>query len=264
MHSLFFSTDRNILDLRPRAITHEYMPMHKVYHGAIVQDGVLVPSTGEIVLRIHSSMGVVSGTTTTEAQHLFSVFDFMNMVLEKTGRYAADEWKRLKSSGLKREIRQMKTGKVHADLAEMVDVKVKKRSKYKYIYVTQPAMSVKGLQWLLAQLGAEVDEFFRETVAKVLAAYMAGDRGMLGAGVACTTVTGRRTLNRHERVAVAGDADAVVHKRDRTLTKRALDRQEAGPARKKRKWAATLKIMETKLRAEEAARGEFSAGVRVV
>jgi hypothetical protein len=130
--------------------------------------------------------------------------------VRKDWRITADEWKRLKSSDLKQEIRRMKTRKVHAMLAEMVDVKVKKRSKYKYIYVSQPAMSAKGLQWLLEQLGAEVDEVFRETVERVLAGYVAGDRGMLGKGVACTTVTGQRTLNRLERVGAVADADAVV------------------------------------------------------
>ena len=210
------------------------MPMHKIYHGAFVQDGVLVPSTGELILKFHASMGVVSGTTTAEGQHLFSVFEFVNLVCEQTGGYAAAEWKRLKSSGLKQEIRQMKSGKVHADLAEMVDVKVKKRSKYKYIYVAQPAMSVRGLQWLLAQLGAAVAEVFRDTAGRVLAGYLAGDRGMLSAGIACTTVTGQRTLNRHKRVEVRQDADAILRKRDRTLTKRALARLEAGPPKKRR------------------------------
>ena len=234
MH-LFFSMNKYILALCSRPVTLDYMPMHKIYHGATVHDGVLVPSTGELVLRFHPSMGEVSGTTTTEGQHLFSVLEFVNVVCGKTGGYAADEWKRLKSSDLKQEIRRMKTRKVHAKLAEMVDVKVKKRSKYKYIYVSRPAMSVKGLQWLLEQLGAEVDEVFRETVGRVLAGYVAGDRGMLGAGVACTTVTGQRTLNRLERAEAAADADAVVHKRDRTLTQRALDRQEADPANKAKK-----------------------------
>ena len=128
----------------------------------------------------------------------------------------------------------MKSGKVHADLAEMVDVKVKKRSKYKYIYVAQPAMSVKGLQWLLAQLGAAVAEVFRATAERVLAGYVAGDRGMLSAGHACTTVTGTRTLNRQKRVEVRQDADAILHKRDRTLTKRALARLEAKTPKKRR------------------------------
>ena len=228
--------NKNILALCSRPVTLEYMPMHKIYHGATVHDGVLVPSTGELELRFHPSMGVVSGTTTTEGQHLFSVFEFVNLVCDKTGGYGADEWKRLKSSALQKEIRRMKTRKVHAMLAEMVDVKVKKRSKYKYIYVSQPAMSVKGLQWLLEQLGAGVDEVFGVTVRRVLAGYVSGDRGMLGVGVACTTVTGKRTLNRLERAEAAADADAdaVVHKRDRTLTQRALDRLEESPGKKRK------------------------------
>jgi hypothetical protein len=61
---------------------------------------------------------------------------------------------------------------------------------------------------------------------------------MLGVGVACTTVTGQRTLNRLERAEAAADADvdadAVVHKRDRTLTQRALDRLEESPGKKRK------------------------------
>ena len=214
------------------------MPVHTVYHGATVRDGVLVPSTGEVILRFHKNMHVVCGTTVTDGRQLFSVFEFINMVHGKTGGYAVDEWKRLKSSGLKTEIRRMKTGRVDADLAEMVDVKVKKHSKYKYIYVSQPAMTVKGLQWLMAQLGAGADELVRVVTGGVIAGYLTGDREMIGAGAASTTIASQRTLNRRERAEGTDTpsqpekrkrveaAVAVVHKRDRTLSQRTLDKRE--------------------------------------
>jgi len=217
------------------------MPAHTVYHGASVRDGVLVPSTGEVILRFHKNMHVVSGTTTPDGRQLFSVFEFMNLVCVESGGWAADEWRRLKETGLKKEIRQMKTGRVDADLAEMVDVKVKKHSKYKYIYVSQPAMTVRGLQWLLAQLGDRVGEFFQVVAAGVFAGYLAGARGMVHAGVASLKVVSQRTLNRRER---AGGAEAegpakrqrveaavaVVPKRDRTLSQRTLAKREAAKA----------------------------------
>jgi hypothetical protein len=216
------------------------MPAHTVYHGASVRDGVLVPSTGEVILRFHKNMHVVSGTTTPDGRQLFSVFEFINMFYGTTGGDAVDEWKRLKSSGLKKEIQRMNNGRVDADLAEIVYVKVKKHSKYKSIYVSQPAMTVKGLQWLLAQLDAGPDEFFRTVAGGVIAGYLAGDREMIGAGAASTTIASKRTLNRRERAeaeaeAVEGPAKrqcvqaavAVVPKRDRTLSQRTLDKLEA-------------------------------------
>ena len=220
------------------------MPSHMIYYGATVQDGVLVPSTGEVILSFQSNARTVRGTTTPDGRQLFSVFEFMNLVCVESGGWAADEWRQLKQTGLKKEIRQMKTGRVDADLAEMVDVKVKKHSKYKYIYVSQPAMTVRGLQWLLAQLGDRVGEFFQVVAAGVFAGYLAGARGMVHAGVASLKVVSKRTLNRRER---AGGAEAeaegpakrqrvqaavaVVPKRDRTLSQRTLAKLEAAKQR---------------------------------
>jgi hypothetical protein len=222
------------------------MPVHTIYYGATIQDGVLVPSTGEVILSFQSNARTVRGTTTADGRQLFSVLEFINLVCVERGGYGAAEWRRLKSSGLKNEIRQMKSGRVDADLAEMVDVKVKKHSKYKYIYVAQPAMTVRGLQWLLAQLGAGVDEFFQVLAGDVFAGYLAGERGMVHAGVASLKVVSQRTLNRRER---AGGAEveavataegpakrkreaavAVVMQRDRTLSQRTLDKREAAAA----------------------------------
>ncbi len=61
-------------------------------------------------------------------------------------------------------------------------------------------------------------------------------------------------------------ARAEANAREKKRRKCELDRREApqpSEAAQKRAWAATLEKMETKLRAEEEARGEFSASVRV-
>jgi hypothetical protein len=146
------------------------MPVHTIYYGVTVQDGVLVPSTGEVILSFQSNARTVRGTTTPDGWQMFSVFESINLVCMERGGFAADEWRRLKETGLKKEIRQMKTRLVDADLAEMVDVKVKKYSKYKHIYVSQP-----------------------------------GERGMVHVDVARLKVVSQRTLNRRER---AGGAEA--------------------------------------------------------
>ncbi len=162
------------------------MPMHTNDHGAIY--GVPMHPILEVILRFEGNTHVPVWMVThvygmrNNGRHLFSVFEFLNMAYGDGGEKpsgVAVEWHHLTSSGLKNEIRQME---VDGDLAKMYDVKFKKHSSNKSILVSQPVMTVKGLQWLLAQLGTGVDENFRLVIGSVLTRYMAGDRDMIVAG----------------------------------------------------------------------------------
>ena len=173
------------------------MPVTKVYHGGSVVDGEVVESTREVLMRFAPEM-TVRGTTTTDGRQMFSVFEFINGAEEKTGEYAEAEWRRMRHSPLKTAIRQMKAGWLEADLGEMTSVKVRKRSMYKHIFVSEPAMSVKGLVWLLEHLDG-VDAWTREQLLVPMTDYMAGKRDMATAAPGLVTTPTMRTVNRRER-----------------------------------------------------------------
>ena len=70
----------------------------------------------------------------------------------------------------------------------------------------------------------------------------------------------RRVLKRQKR---ARNEEEARDRKRRKCAREARAAPQPSEAAKKRAWAATLAMMETKLRAEEVARGEFSAGVRL-
>jgi hypothetical protein len=94
------------------------MPVTKVYPGGSVVDGEVVESTREVTVRFLTDM-MVRGTTRDDKLHMFAIFPFMNGAAVQTGDWAANEWKRLRHSPLKKDIRQMKAGWHEADLGEM-------------------------------------------------------------------------------------------------------------------------------------------------
>jgi len=173
------------------------MPVTKVYPGGSVVDGEVVESTREVDMRLLPGM-TVHGTTTDDGRQMFSVYEFINGAAGKTGAYAENEWKRMRHSPLKPVIRQMKAGWLEADLGEMTSVKVRKRSMYKHIFVSEPAMTVKGLMWLLEQLSG-TDAWMREQLLVPMTDYMAGMRGMVTAAPGCVTTPTMRTVNRRAR-----------------------------------------------------------------
>ena len=187
----------NIFDTRRCLTLKSKMPVTKVYPGGSVVDGEVVESTREVTMRFMPDMNV-NGTTTTDGRHMFSVFEFINGASGKTGEYADAEWRRMRHSPLKTAIRQMKAGWLEADLGEMTSVKVRKRSMYKHIFVKEPAMTVKGLMWLLEQLDG-VDAWTRERLLVPLTDYAAGARGMVTPAPGLVTAPTQRTVNRRER-----------------------------------------------------------------
>ena len=168
-----------------------------MYPGGRVVDGEVVESTGEVLMRFAPEM-TVRGTTTDDGRHMFAIFQFMNGTSGQTGDWAVNEWKRLRHSPLKKDIRQMKAGWHEADLGEMTSVKVRKRSMYKHIFVSEPAMTMKGLMWLLEHMSG-VHACVREQLLVPMTDYMAGRRGMVTAAPGCVTTPTMRTLNRRAR-----------------------------------------------------------------
>ena len=183
--------------MRPCLPRKSKMPVTKVYPGGNVVDGEVVESTREVIMRFSPDM-TVHGTTTTDGRQMFSVFEFINGAEEKTGEYAEAEWRRMRHSPLKTAIRQMKAGWLEADLGEMTSVKVRRRSMYKHIFVKEPAMTVKGLMWLLEQLDG-VDAWSRERLLAPMTEYMTGARVMVTAVPGLVTTPTQRTLNRRAR-----------------------------------------------------------------
>jgi len=173
------------------------MPVTKVYPGGRVVDGEVVESTREVNMRFAPEM-TVRGTTTDDGRQMFSVFEFINRASGKSGDYGENEWKRLRHSPLKPAIRQMKAGWLEADLGEMTSVKVRKRSMYKHIFVSEPAMTVKGLTWLLEQLSG-VDAWSRERLLVPMKEYMDGRRDMVSTGPGLVKIETLRTVNRRAR-----------------------------------------------------------------
>jgi hypothetical protein len=168
-----------------------------VYPGGSVVEGEVVESTREVIVRFLVDM-MVRGTTRDDKLHMFAIFPFMNGAAVQTGDWAANEWKRLRHSPLKKDIRQMKAGWHEADLGEMTSVKVRKRSMYKHIFVSEPAMTMKGLMWLLEHMSG-VDAWVREQLLVPMTDYMAGRRGMVTAAPGCVTTPTMRTVNRRAR-----------------------------------------------------------------
>lgn len=110
------------------------------------------------------------GTITPDGQQWFSVYDFIDLVCQKTGSYSRQVWMRLisKDSKFKNEIEF----KMHF---------------FEYQFGTQekmrtrqtPVMTLRGLQRLLMILDNKVAADFRQIVEGVFTRYMAGDHSML-------------------------------------------------------------------------------------
>jgi hypothetical protein len=92
----------------------------------------------------------VKGITTRDGVQVFSIYDFINVVCQKTGTYSRKKWKRLISN-------TSKFTEVTEDL--VVPATTTRKTKW-----TTPGMTIMGLQTLLYIMNKEVNEDFRITV----------------------------------------------------------------------------------------------------
>jgi hypothetical protein len=173
--------------------------IHRIVKGATMKDGVLVPSRGEVVLTLGGGM-TVNGTTTHGGQQLFSVFEFINVVCEREGAYAPEQWRRLMRTNFVLDVRSMRGGAA-PDLGEMTSVSFAHRRRREPILGSEAAMTVRGLARLLEVLDEAAGDV-KEVVARVLT------RCLHGASSAIEAVPERR--EKRKRAAIA-DASALMH-----------------------------------------------------
>ena len=95
---------------------------------------------------------------------VFSIYDFINLVCQKTGSYSRHLWKRL----------ICKTSKF-TEIKEALVLPMPNSNMMKY---TTPVMTVTGLQTLLCILDKKVSEEYRMLVETTFAGYNSGDTSM--------------------------------------------------------------------------------------
>ena len=154
--------------------------IHRIVKGATMKDGVLVPSRGELVLTLGGGM-TVNGTTTHGGQQLFSVFEFINVVCEREGAYATDQWRRLMRTNFVLDVRSMRGG-AEPDLGEMTSVSFAHRRRREPILGSEPAMTVRGLARLLETLDEAAGDV-TAVVARVLTRCLHGASSAIEAAV---------------------------------------------------------------------------------
>jgi hypothetical protein len=115
----------------------------------------------------------VRATITADGEHVFSVYDFLDLVCPNSKSYASVTWSRLtdENSVYRDEI---KFTMVYLKLQNVGLSDDKKRR-----FRKTPVMTLQGLQHLLVILGNKVSAEFRQIVLGVFTRYMAGDRSML-------------------------------------------------------------------------------------
>ena len=115
----------------------------------------------------------VRATITADGEHVFSVYDFLDLVCPNSKSYASVTWSRLtdENSVYRDEI---KFTMVYLKLQNVGLSDDKKRR-----FRKTPVMTLQGLQHLLVILGNKISAEFRQIVLGVFTRYMAGDRSML-------------------------------------------------------------------------------------
>lgn len=107
----------------------------------------------------------VRGITTSDGIQVFSTYDFLNLLFQKTGSYSRLLWKRLIS-------KTSEFIEVEKDL--VLAIPSTKRIKHR-----TPGMTVMGLQKLLHMLNKKVTGDLYTSVEATLARYMSGDTSMV-------------------------------------------------------------------------------------
>ena len=131
----------------------------------------------ELVLTLAAD-ATVRGAITSDEEHVFSVFNFINLACNKHGTFGNKVWERLIrwDSVFKKELDELYTKEFVNGLIgqddQLSDTKKTRRSR-------TPVMTLRGLQRLMMILGGKVAAEFRQIVEGVFTRYMAGDRTML-------------------------------------------------------------------------------------
>jgi hypothetical protein len=107
----------------------------------------------------------VRGITTRDGMQIFSTYDFLNLVCQKTGSYSRPLWKRLIS-------KNSEFIEIEKDL--VLAIPSTKRIKHR-----TPGMTVMGLQKLLHMLNKKVTGDMYTSVETTLVRYMNGDTSMV-------------------------------------------------------------------------------------
>jgi hypothetical protein len=122
----------------------------------------------------------VMGTTTANGDQIFSVYQFINLVCERSGLFSSDEWKRMmRSKRLKTKVRggpfDREFGMMRVPEYNPHRLQVPPTNRR----VNSPAMTVTGLHRLLSLLRDKVDSDVCQLVGPLLERYMAGDKSMI-------------------------------------------------------------------------------------
>lgn len=193
----------------------------------------------ELILKLAGD-ATIRGTTTRDGQKFFSVYDFINLVCEKSGTYAHCTWARLISedSNFKDEIEfKMESLKYHG---EVVSFTRKTRSRQ------TPVMTLRALQRLLLILNNKVASDFRRIVEATFTRFMSGDVSMIeeinsnAASVAPVHQAYRQALAQEPVTDVIGTKRQLgreealfnleLHERHTTLNERQMTLHERGLA----------------------------------
>lgn len=143
-------------------------------HGKPPMSALLLKLTGDVTVR---------GTTTSNGDQVFSVYEFINGVCQKSGLFSKQLWTRL--------LRDHKK-------PPFLFWKVSFRSNESNPLHEIPAMTMQGLDRLLTILDKKVAAEFRESVEDIFERYTAGDTSMITA-VEESVADGTGTKRRHER-----------------------------------------------------------------
>jgi hypothetical protein len=121
----------------------------------------------ELLLKL-SEDATVRGTITSEGIQVFSVYDFINLVCEKSGNYSKQLWKRLIDADSEHEIEYtMEFTEYHYGIHRNTRVR------------QTPMMTLRALQRLVLMLGSKVAIDFRKIVEGIFTRYISGDTGMI-------------------------------------------------------------------------------------
>ena len=167
----------------------------------------------ELLLRLAGD-ATVRATVTSDGEHMFSVYDFMDLACPTM----CDSWTKVTWRNLKAEdsafseIKYTMVFLKHEKLTLSNDKKIRNRK--------TPVMNLRGLQRLLMILGGKVAAEFRQIVEGVFTRYMSGDKSMI------------------EEIRAHAVSDALIHQPyrqalvqervfDAAGTKRQLEREDA-------------------------------------
>ncbi len=121
----------------------------------------------DLVLRLTAD-ATVRGATTRDGLQVFSVFDCISLVCNKTSAYSRQIWKRLISDNSDYKV------ELEALVSTVTLCHTGKNTSYH-----TPAMTLRGLQRLVQILGSKVAANFRVILEGTFTRYMSGDLSMI-------------------------------------------------------------------------------------